>query len=488
MSNIRKRVCVPRKCNDSNAGCYGTELKNHIDKCKEIFQEIKKGKLLYLNAERVISEDGINNMFIEELSLNDIPYIRISLLTEEIIDYDLETFGSEDRTEILDKYRPYFVSFIVPLEDNNLRDIESLGDSWYVGKFIQEESAAAEEGTLLEGVLETSASPVNYLKGKLLVFTNRAMKKSVLDRINNTYSPWRFSCASSSDVEKVLNDAWNDDVPATIDIYNVGHGNADYIRGSNHRILYDIGYSYHCYPKRRKSKYWRAVNALRHLQPSCVVLSHWDLDHIIGCAYACQDIFSKKWVAPYLVSSRDKKATPNSIRLAHYLKALGNLYLVDRDQKNKLIATIHCANGTEIKVWLGSGTSRMISVKNIEGLTLEIVDKTKNIKGSHILLAGDVPYKCMNNSLGEPIDFMHVPHHCSKMELNRLMSLPGKGKCAIISTNRNKSGVVNGDVGHRTELECKFKNVINTIDHPSGDDTANLSIQISCWSGTYGFR
>ena len=114
---------------------------------------------------------------------------------------------------------------------------------------LQQEEGVFEEGILLDGILETSASPVNYLKGKLLVFTNRAIKKSVLNKINSMYDPRKFGYTSSSDVENILNDAWVSDFPYKIDIYNVGHGNADYIRGSKHRILYDIGYNYRSFPR-----------------------------------------------------------------------------------------------------------------------------------------------------------------------------------------------------------------------------------------------
>jgi len=460
--------------------CYETELTAHKIKCHNIFNAIKNGELLYINIEQVLSE----NNYIEEISLEDTQYIRISLLTDEMIEYDLEMFRSENRIELLNKYRPYFTSFVTPLEDNSLSDIRFLGNSWYFGQFVNAEEPILNEGVLFKGILETSASPVNYLDKKLLVFTNKAIPESVLEIINNTYNPHNFILSSSLDIEKVLNNAWRGDFPNTIDIYNVGHGNADYIRGSNNRILYDIGYNYRSFPRYYNCKYLRAVNAIRKLKPSCVILSHWDMDHIIGCAYAEQDIFCKKWIAPSLVSSKDKKATPNAIRLAHYLKALGNLCLVDREQKNKLIATISCANNTEMRLWLGSGVS-ILTPKNREGLMLEIVDK--NMRYSHILLAGDVPYQCMPNILKNPIDFMHVPHHCSNMELDKLKSISGKGICAIISTNRKKDRKLNYDTNHHNELANKFTDVINTIDNSLGD-TANLSVQINYKYSNFYFR
>lgn len=333
--------------------------------------------------------------------------------------------------------------------------------------------------------METSASPVNYLDGKLLVFKNKAIGKSILDKINGTYDPHKFVCTDRLEIEKALNNAWAGDLPKTIDIYNVGHGNADYIRGSSHRILYDIGYNYRSFPKYRNTKYLRAVNAIRRMKPDCVILSHWDMDHIIGCAYAEQSIFNPKWIAPYLVSGSDKNARPNAIRLAHYLKVLGNLYLVDREQQNKLIASISCANNVEMKLWLGTGTS-ILTPKNREGLMIEISDKRRFYP--HILLAGDVPYKCMPNILTDPIDFMHVPHHCSKLELERLKSVLWKGSCAIISTNRKKDKSLNYDSRHHKKLEDIFDKVVNTIDSTSGDDEANLSVQINYRNKSFCFR
>ena len=441
---------------------------------------------MYVSVERIVSEDESGKMHIEELSLENTQYVRISLLTDDMIKYDLEMFTIQSRTNLLHYYRPYFVSFIVPLEENKLRNIEVLGDDWHIGQFVNSEEMMQGEDILLNGILETSASPINCLNKSLLVFTNRAMKKDVLDTINDTYNPHNFAYTSSLDIETVLNDCWEGDIPKTIDIYNVGHGNADYIKGSsNHRIIYDIGYNYRSFPKYNNSGYLRAVNAIRHLKPSCVILSHWDMDHIIGCAYAEQSVFDKKWIAPYLVSDRDKKATPNSIRLAHYLSVLGNLCLVDREQKNKLVATIECGNNICMKLWLGGGTGNLTS-KNREGLIIEIIDTYKVYP--HILLAGDVPYKCMPDILKEPINFIHVPHHCSNMDLDKLKKLPGRGICAVISTNRKRDGTLNYDNNHKMELSNKFMNVINTIDNASGDDEANLSVQIDYRYSDFRFR
>lgn len=104
------------------------------------------------------------------------------------------------------------------------------------------------------------------------------------------------------------------------------------------------------------------------------------------------------------------------------------------------------------------------------------------------MLAGDVPYQSMPDILKRNIDFMHVPHHCSKMELARLSAVPTGGIAAVISTNRNTNGDINYDKPHHEKLEEKFREVVNTIDNKPEDDEANLSVQIKWVKQDYKFR
>lgn len=447
-----------------------TRLTAHEMECRRMFSEVENGAQLYIRVDQPASTENTQ-------------YVRISLLSDRALQYDAEMFSAEGRTDLLEKYRPYFISFVVPLEDNCLSDIIDLGQGWHRGNFIKSNDAGEnEKGTcsLLTGILVTSASPVNYIEKRLLVFKRPDVPLDILDKINQAYDLQKFKVISNADVEATLQDAWGVDVPEKIDIYNVGHGNADYIRGAHQRILYDVGYNYRCIPGQKVGKYQKAAVAIRHLKPNCVILSHWDLDHIIGCAYAKQDIFNVKWVAPHLISRRKEKPSPNAVRLANYLNFLGNLCLVDRDQRPQLIATIPCTNDVEMKMWLGGGPS-ILTPKNREGLFIEIADKCGSSlrRYPHVLLAGDVPYQCMEPSiLQSPVDFMHVPHHCSNMETDGLDSMPGGRICAVISTNRKKDGLPNYDKAHHEKLEKKFADVVTTIEHPSGDDSANLAIEI----------
>ncbi|MDD3252450.1 MAG: hypothetical protein PHV18_07815 [Lachnospiraceae bacterium] len=473
-------------------------LKEHHNKCTNFFNKIEDGEEVYIHLDNPVTEDDLN--------AENETYIRATLLSDEMISYDAEMLGHayNENNELLNKYRPYFVSFIIPYSQTSVTDLMLIENTWYKGIFQTAQSELENNETViaLEGILETSASPINHLEGTMLVFKNKSLKQSELEKINEIDKTYKISTFTTSNViiENYLNSAWNNDYPKLIDIYNVGHGNADYIRGSNnHRILYDVGYSYIKCPKAYGVfPYMRAAMAIRGMKPDCVVLSHWDTDHIIGCAYAEQSLFRKKWIAPSFISSNDKKYCPsiNAKRLAMYLNLLGNLCLVDRSQGKTEIATISCINYAEIILWLGGGKDSKITRHNCEGLILEIVgsrscQRDKNCLGhqSHILLSGDVPYQCIPNTVfSKKIDFLHVPHHCSGMNLSALTTMLPGGRAAIISTDRKKDGTKNLDNTHLNELGRKYSMVVCTIDHKPVDDDANLSVQIDCLTNCIKFR
>lgn len=471
-----KQILRNSRTNDSDPLDY------HTKKCTEMIEYIKSGRDVYIQVERNVIETESGEIRLEEISPEYTPYISISVLTDEMLRYDAEMFRVADRETLFHTYRPYFISFIVPLDQNDLSTIADLGDNWFRAHFDGPAADSNDNRSYVEltGILETAASPVNYMKRRLLIFTDSSLPQSVLDIINKTYNPSLFVCTNSSDIETILNNAWANNFPNIIDIYNVGHGNADYIKGKNKRILYDIGYNYRTTPACSYPKFPRATQALRQIHPNCVILSHWDLDHIIGCAYAEPEVFRVPWIAPFVALTKRKTKggrCPNKIRLANYLRQLGNLYLVDREQPNKLIAVISCAKNVEIRLWLGSGYDGSITLENRRGLILEIADRRS--RNPHVLLAGDVPYQCMPDILNVPVNFMHVPHHCSNMILDRLKKIPKAGNCAVISTNRDSSGKINCDSGHHDELKCGFSEVINTIDTENPSHTKKTPVRKS---------
>lgn len=62
---------------------YGEELASHRKKCHTIFDNIKNGANIYINVEQ-------NTL--EEIEENGTQYVRMSVLSDEILSYDIETF------------------------------------------------------------------------------------------------------------------------------------------------------------------------------------------------------------------------------------------------------------------------------------------------------------------------------------------------------------------------------------------------------------
>lgn len=453
---------------------YNANLRTHEKKCKEMFDHIISGTETYMRMDKnPFEEPGCS-------------YVRASLLTKEILQYDQESAELLSTPDGIDKYRPYFVSFVINMDSVNKGNLERLHDEWYVCKYVASDELIDESGISFSGYLELGASPINYLDGKLLVFNDKSMSQTVLQQINKAYDISMFHLTDNATIQMYLNQAWKNERPKTVDIYNIGHGNADYISGEKSKILYDVGYNYRQYPSYQNTHFLRAKKAIRRLDPDCVILSHWDMDHIIGCAYAKLKMFSVKWIAPCF---REKEnVSTNAMRLANYLNVRKNLCLVDRDRPG-MIASITCPKGLTMKLWLGGGKSR-INQKNREGLMIEIGEWGDTNHCCHTLLTGDVPYNCMDYSIAHSVfTFMHVPHHCSKMELNVLQKMSGKGKLAVISTNRRKaSQKLNCDDDHCKELWQKYEYVMTTLDHPIHNDEANLAVCLNLYNGSWNVR
>ena len=149
-----------------------------------------------------------------------------------------------------------------------------------------------------------------------------------------------------------------------------------------------------------KNKIYRPIaQAIRHLKPHCIILSHWDSDHFYGCAYADMDIFRCRWFAPNL----DGKSNISAKRVAKYLQVLKNLILVDRSSGRRIAGVQGCVS--KLELFMGEkkkGKDKKITDHNKEGPT-------------GIMFAGNTPY-----------DYLIVPHHGAEMDTGLLSSATGK--------------------------------------------------------------
>ncbi len=310
-------------------------------------------------------------------------------------------------------------------------------NQWFVGSFNENS-----DGRVFSGYIERIASPAEYKEHKIVI-CDRRLSKSVLSNINDVYDLGPNPCSGDAVIKTELGRILERPEFRKARIYNVGNGNCIYLKGRNSfgklNLLYDIGYYCTIPAKRiRNTSYQPSVNAIRHLRPQCIILSHWDSDHFFGCAYADTDIFRCKWITPNL----DKNTNVSARRVARYLQVMKKIIFVDRASGRQIarVRGIH----SELKLYIGekkSGKDRKITDCNKEGIVLEYVNYgySGNI---HTLMAGDVPYESIpsiaNFSGNTTYDYLIVPHHGAEMDTNLLSNTSKKNGYAIICAKQGR--------------------------------------------------
>ncbi len=459
--------------------------RSHKERCKAIYDSL-------LSTAHTDKTPMIVRLDSDTLQWNEqddeVQFAEFSVLTKEIYDYDRENILREFSQTVPDwtnTYRPFFVSFTVEINRENKDFLESLADNWYIATFTPVDNQTSDNDRPNQSLIANlvfSASPVRLKGGRLTIYDSTPKWNGIpINDLETTdYDPTHFIVHTDTDIQAALTSAWENDIPKQIDFYNVGKANADYIRGyDNHRILFDVGYesirgiTFNA----NSSTYPKASNSLRQLKPNIVIISHWDTDHYIGCAYADSALFRVKWIAPALSS----KPSLNSFRLAAYLMHLKNLLLVNRSNRGaRNIAAINCKRDYELKLNMGGG-AELLTYINRKGLYLEFTHRD----AAHTLLAADVPYKCMGTIANiDDLRLLHVPHHCSRLyslDLLTRSTLSHRGESyAIITTHMDDTPSYIEDPYHKDNLDILFghDNVWHTIYSPIHHDSAELlSIQ-----------
>lgn len=383
--------------------------------------------------------------------------LQISLINDDMLNYDASFFERE-KNEIA--YRPYFYEFY---SDSGLiwnKDALSFfaenQDVLLIGEFKDKYEQVNENDYTISGTVFFSASPFR-IERKSLTITNKAAPDDVKDKYLKTYntsaSVVSSGTSSYNNMCKILNDSMSS-CDFRTRIYNVGQGNCVYIYSNkNTRILFDIGYNkipgsvdwndYHI----KKSKL-----SISRMRPHLNILSHWDLDHIIGVVFAQDDMFNHPWIAPDL--NELSTTSISAARLAKYLCWKNQLFLID---KSFLGAIVH--RGTGFKLWRGAGRNNTgrpnygMNKENNYGLIIELFGHY------NMLLPGDCEYVMFPANLRfytKKFNYLMVPHHCSKMQLIPLASSSSGNDYAIISVGDNSYNPKHPYLPHINALQKEY--------------------------------
>ena len=335
---------------------------------------------------------------------------------------------------------PKFGYFVT--EENNFEDVfEEVGDNEIIAE--------------MEGVLIASASPIDNIRGKLVIVDDKTnADPEFVDVLNDSIykcGQKPYTSINVNQINKRLIGTAIEDNPKYIKVYNVGQAYCAEIRMERGKVIFsDIGLTKNKIELGTK-EIKQAKNEIWSINPQMVILSHWDLDHILGVTNASDSIYDAMWIVPDLWGLQTTKRnggidnnliSDSAKRLLKYLswKNNDNLIIIGDDLSKRFI---YENAAKTMSIWSGERRSASgvndnkekynITKANNFGLMIFLKNKLS------ALLAGDCEYSVMaDDLLKEELNYFVVLHHCSKMSKPLITAAKNKKKAILSYGIQNK--------------------------------------------------
>ena len=366
--------------------------------------------------------------------------LDISIITESLLEYDKKMLTKDNCAN----YKPYFLEFFCDAGQNE--SVKKLVHK-YTGKWVEAklQNCTDEDNTdVINGTLLISMSPFKK-RGKGLIFKDKELDEKIKDDIKKTYKTYESAHnsmllnneedANYIELQKYLN-RHSLSNNYKIRVYNVGQGNCIYLRASStkeitRRVLFDIGVTI------TKDVDIEAIKlraaSLSQIKPDIMILSHWDLDHLLGVYLVEEKSYADIWIAP---DYEEREINESIKRLTKYLYLNGKLSLIGDYFKGKIVY-----NSENLQIYKGKIKEKGYSAKNQIANNHGLILLLKNRHGVDIL-PGDCEYDMWPDAIFSEICGkinLVVPHHCGGMETTKMEDIckktnPGN---AIISVGDN---------------------------------------------------
>lgn len=415
---------------------------------KEYFKKIESeySQIKFRNENYLLEGKKFARIYGFELNEKNQVKLHMSIVTDNIMKYDRIMFDENIKDN---HYKPYFVEFISDYSDLDYLkklslDIDCENDQWIEIEFLEGKSRRNNCKCIL-GTFIFSASPLKISKRIMEVIGVNVpedvqnFSKLYLKKVKNYILDTKKK-SSNNQLEEIFPKSYTE---CEITIFNVGQGSLNLIEMDNKKFLFDIGDSeYNGEAIERKNKE-KADKLIKAINPYCVILSHWDLDHILGIAKMTDEIFDAYWIVPDITEKNG--FSDSAKRLICFLAWYSKTKLVSiRSKGDDMNNTIIFSNDV---FELGKGTGKTYSSKTsshlcdkINSLNFQnnfgLVLKVKG-KKEHTIFAGDCEYKAFpENFMKQYPDYLVAPHHGSKMDFDiEIKNL--KVKLAFISSGKN---------------------------------------------------
>ncbi len=412
----------------------------------------------------VYQEDGEVDVYGKILTTEE-----ISIVSELMIECDEKFLKGDHPSKGITSadYHPYCCEYITDIESITKKEEEKLTS--LVGQWVKFRLAfgkANNKKSMIQGTLVFSASPIIRKKcGVIYILDFADAPKFITDAGLKKYKDFEKYLDKQNEQQQThtqLNIFPNVKILKSLygKVYNVGQGNFVYLQiNDDSKMFFDVGESKNPQDKLGENYYIeKNTNEITNLKPQYIMISHWDLDHILG-VYKFNDkqnfSFYKtpEWIAPDITKIMSN-ASLSAKRLCAYLLKEGKLNLIDNP--NNFFCTIGDNNNGMLRFWQGSCIKEPGTLKNNIGLILEVKIKVskevrnndaisaleKEPKFKKLLFAGDCSYWRMSPDLfDDKYDLIISSHHgaASAVEHEAKFLAPDaqKGARAIISTGYN---------------------------------------------------
>lgn len=377
---------------------------------------------------------------------NDGGQIRISasLVNEQMLNMEYEARESED-TPL------FFYEFCGEMTFNSMKELvkwkmlyysDGKKDNIYAIRIIDVEAPGVNVETMMreyrhqvafEGEITFSASPV--LSHRVIIVVEDLAEKEddrAYKKLIDTYKVWddnikRKCVYDQKKIISELDSLFDNKVKShEVRIYNVGQANCCYCDLTTKKIFFDIGVS-RSGAAIKTPEIQQAVKEISTLDVDAVILSHWDLDHILGVCYNEKCLKEKIWIVPDFEKMYSKPRVSIK-RVCNYLIRNGRseLFMVDTSGNNKLFFE---SCNKAVTIYMGElRVSHGVNKMNNGGLLLKLENK------KNILMPGDCENQVIQNIIvNNQYDNVLVPHHGAIMSNPTLWGKKGKRNTAYIS-------------------------------------------------------
>lgn len=237
----------------------------------------------------------------------------------------------------------------------------------------------------------------------------------------------------------------------SIEVLNVGQGNCEFISTNSKNILFDVGFTKS--ESHDDCKFDRAKTIINNFDGGIVIISHTDIDHILGVIYLNDEAINNSiWIFPKI----DEKYYTNSAKSLL-------IYLCENNSNNTFFLEKDVVSGY-IRLFRGSNCNNSETTYiNSSGILLNYENND-----CKILLTGDCPYSSILEQFRKQYDFLVVPHHgyevgCLQI-INGFLGKNTNNCFAIVSVGKNNYSHPNQE--HLNKLS-KCYNVLKTVDFNS---------------------